>query len=343
MKNVEHSTNASPVEFAWDFQHNAGIFIMLQNIERANAVRIEGPSEDIEITLENSKKIYAQAKSVTRIDDYSNVIANLRKALGTLDKAWESGDGECLIYTTNSPNPFNSQRTMMQFYGSNVQLYYHQLTEDCRKKIDKYYVEGKLKFPKEKLSVLVVAFSGNDERTRYHNIEDFVGKFLEGLGLRGEYFWSEKAMIRWQQMFGRNASKTDQHIKISKKEMMWPLIVWLCEDWKSSARLEDYDVADRAALVRRYKVVIDDVGENFRFVTHVLRTYDDYRIKTADRIKTSAERTKIFLSEKWDNFKNYFDLQGVDAEIGKAVVTLAVEQVLNRRRQIAHIKEIVHL
>lgn len=337
------STNASLVEFGWDFQHNAGIVIMLQNIERANAVRIEGQKEDIEVTLDNGKKIYAQAKSVVRIDDYRNVSANLKKSLGTLNEAWQSGDGERLIYITNSPNPFGNQRTMMQFVGPTVLLPYEELTEDCQQKIDDCYKDKKLSFPREKLSVLVIGFNGNDDRVRYRNIEDYIGRFLEKIGLRGEFYWGEKAMARWQELFGKNASKTDQSIKISKQKMMWPLIVWLCEDWKSSALLEDFDLADRAEIGRRYKAVIDDVGENFRFVTRVLRAYDEYRIKTEDRIKSSAERTKSFLAENWVEFKDAFALQGADAEVEKAVITLAVAQVIHRRREISRIKEAIRL
>ena len=45
--------NASASAFGWDFQVNAAIVLMLENIADAEFVRVEGETEDIEITLSN--------------------------------------------------------------------------------------------------------------------------------------------------------------------------------------------------------------------------------------------------------------------------------------------------
>ena len=42
--------NASASAFGWDFQANAAILLMLENIQEAEMVRVEGKDEDIEIT-----------------------------------------------------------------------------------------------------------------------------------------------------------------------------------------------------------------------------------------------------------------------------------------------------
>ena len=60
---AKKSSNAVPAAFGWTFQSNAGIVIMLKNLQRADAVRIEG-DEDIEVHLSNGKKVYAQAKGL---------------------------------------------------------------------------------------------------------------------------------------------------------------------------------------------------------------------------------------------------------------------------------------
>ena len=54
--------NASPSAFGWDFQVNAAILLMLENIREADKVRVEGADEDIEITLKDKTKIYFQVK-----------------------------------------------------------------------------------------------------------------------------------------------------------------------------------------------------------------------------------------------------------------------------------------
>lgn len=98
--------------FGWDFQVNSAILLMLENIKEAKRVRVEGADEDIEITLQDQSKIYAQAKAVVKPDDYTHVIDKLTNALETLNLAAKNGDGVLFTYVTNSPNPFNSQRTM---------------------------------------------------------------------------------------------------------------------------------------------------------------------------------------------------------------------------------------
>lgn len=78
---------AHAVLFGFDFQVNAAIILMLENIKELKSLRLEGEKEDIELTLENGEKILAQAKSVERASsDFSNVRKNLRKALTTLSE-----------------------------------------------------------------------------------------------------------------------------------------------------------------------------------------------------------------------------------------------------------------
>ena len=48
--------NASASAFGWDFQVNAAILLMLENIEKAEKIRVEGKDEDIEITLNDKKR-----------------------------------------------------------------------------------------------------------------------------------------------------------------------------------------------------------------------------------------------------------------------------------------------
>lgn len=55
---------ANAVLFGFDFQRNAAIVLMLENIKELRSVRLEGNEEDIELTLENGQKILAQAKAV---------------------------------------------------------------------------------------------------------------------------------------------------------------------------------------------------------------------------------------------------------------------------------------
>lgn len=70
-------SNASPEVFGFDFQVNATIFLLLDNIKNVKTVRMEGASEDIELTMNDGNQIMAQAKGVVRgSSDFSNVRRN---------------------------------------------------------------------------------------------------------------------------------------------------------------------------------------------------------------------------------------------------------------------------
>lgn len=84
---MEISVNASASSFGWEFQSNAAIVLMLENIKEATAARVEGATEDIEISLANGKKIYSQAKSVINPESTANLKEKLVKGLSTLNSA----------------------------------------------------------------------------------------------------------------------------------------------------------------------------------------------------------------------------------------------------------------
>ena len=70
-----NKSNASPEVFGFDFQVNATIFLLLDNIKELKTIRMEGASEDIELTMNNGSQIMAQAKGIVKGScDFSNVI-----------------------------------------------------------------------------------------------------------------------------------------------------------------------------------------------------------------------------------------------------------------------------
>ena len=81
------SRRADAVLFGFDFQVNAAIVLMLENILDLKSLRLEGESEDIELKLNDNEYILAQAKAVVKsCEDFSNVRANLKKSLISLSE-----------------------------------------------------------------------------------------------------------------------------------------------------------------------------------------------------------------------------------------------------------------
>jgi hypothetical protein len=98
------SSNATASAFGRDFQSNAAIMLMLKNIEEASKVKVEGLTEDIEITFNDGRKLMSQAKAVRLSEDTSHVKENLKKGLRTLNNAAKISDVEKLVFVTNYQN-----------------------------------------------------------------------------------------------------------------------------------------------------------------------------------------------------------------------------------------------
>lgn len=61
---MSKTRRADAVLFGYDFQVNAAIVLMLDNIKALHTLRLESNNEDIDIELANGEHILAQAKSV---------------------------------------------------------------------------------------------------------------------------------------------------------------------------------------------------------------------------------------------------------------------------------------
>lgn len=128
------NSNASASAFGWDFQTNAAILLMLENIQHAKSIKVEAQTEDIEITLDNNNIIYSQAKSLEDINSTSNLLSKLKEGIRTLNNAYNNGNAESLIYITNHSNPFNDKQSIQYFLGR----------ENCPMKILQINVKRKL-------------------------------------------------------------------------------------------------------------------------------------------------------------------------------------------------------
>ncbi|MDR2408150.1 MAG: hypothetical protein LBE13_08570 [Bacteroidales bacterium] len=331
------SSNASASAFGWDFQSNAAIMLMLKNITIAVSVKVEGENEDIEITLNDKKVLYVQAKSVFNPDDYSNVIAKLQAGLKTLNEAAKKTTNvACLIYVTNSPNPFNDVQTMYAFSGSLTLLQYSDLPNLGKAKIEKLYKKNGYTFDLDLLSIFVMQFHGDDDN-RCKVIKDLTNEFLESVGL-SEYGLGTKILKIWQNDFLRNATLRNISVTISKKQMIWPLIVSRCEISEDDTLLDEYDKGDVDEINKRYGAIINNKVEQFEFITKIMSAYNVF-----EPAISSAERTKKFIASQWHNFKDEFYVSNIEEKILEVVVKLALNNVIKSRRLISKLKKEVNL
>ena len=328
------STNASATAFGWEFQSNAAIMLMLKNIERATKVKVEGETEDVEITFSDGKMLMSQAKSVVKADDLNNVRSNLKKGLGTLNNASKLNNVEQLVFITNSPNPFNDTSTEYHFSSPLNIVPFSALHRNAKKVIDDICSKNGYDFDKEMLSICVMQFHTDDLDERYKVLFDLTTQFLNSLGRHR--IATNELLTLWQHSFAVNA--TQRSTSITKKRMMWPIIAILCDVSVEDGELQDYDENDVEEIIHKYKSVINNNSERFEFISRVLSDYNEYETGMKSR-----ERTEKFIAEKWNNYENDFDLKSADDATREMVIRLTVANVLRSKTVISQIKSKVKL
>lgn len=323
--------NASASAFGWDFQTNAAILLMLENIQMADKVRVEGKDEDIEITLSDKTKIYSQAKAVAKPDDYSHVIDKLVAALETLNQASANNDGSLFTYVTNSPNPFNNQKTM-SFFTSTTHLFFDELPDAAQTKITEILKnKGFDNLDTSKLDVRVFPFYGRDLKNRYKEIRAAVNELLSELQMPTDGIGKEILQI-WQRDFFQNATMPDTAISIDKKKMMWPLIVLVVDKAVASEYKKEFDDDEIGEIERKYKLVINQQTMLYEFVTKVI---SDYRL--------SKQTAKEYINTSWNNYLYTIESIEADDKTKEALMKIILYRILTQRQYINDIKKGVNL
>lgn len=331
---MPRSSNATASAFGWEFQSNAAIMMMLKNIESATKVKVEGETEDVEITFSNGKILMAQAKSVEKPDDFSHVKRNLEAALRTLNAASKITDVEQLVFITNSPNPFNNIQTMHKFSSPLNMAPFSELPTSCQKSITDICSKNGYSIDMSMLTVCVMQFHGESEDERYKVLQSLTMEFLNVLG--ASKVSTSQMLSLWQNSFRVNASQRTS--TITKESMIWPIIAILCEVRETDAELEDYDSSDVTEILQKYRAVINNNSERFEFVSKVLSDFNDFF-----PAMRSKERINRFVSERWEQYKSDFDLKSADTITEEMVIQITISNVLKSRRVIAEIKGKVKL
>lgn len=323
--------NASASAFGWDFQANSAILLMLENIKDAKRIRVEGADEDIEVTLQDKSKIYVQAKAVIKPDDYTHVIDKLTSALETLSLAAKNGDGSKFTYVTNSPNPFNSQKTM-SFFTGRTHLDFDELPVDAQRKIRKIIQDkGYLALDVNKMDVRVIPFYGNDLKNRYKEIQACINEFLDSVEIDVPGI-NTRILEIWQRDLFQNATQTDMTISIDKDQMIWPLIVLVVDKTAASEYKKDFVDDEIEEIERKYKLIINQNTMSYKMISRIM---SDYR--------KAKKSVKDFVTECWKEYLDVIDTIDGDDRTKESLVKIILYRILIQRQSIKAIKRGVNL
>lgn len=335
---MARSRRADAVVFGFDFQVNAAIVLLLENIEDVEKICLEGNYEDIKLELSSGKMILAQAKAVEKASsDFTNVRKNLKKALISLTEAGERVDAKELIVITNSPNPFNDDKSRSAFYG-HAHRNYVTLPPSAKNIVDGYLSKMDKPLDTDKLKIQVLPFETDDENERYkvimECINDFMGKLnisISGIG--------RKMLETWHWQVFDNGGKKNAAIKLTKKDIIWPILVKVTEiDQCEDAFLEQFDSGVYEEVVNRYSEIIDSHCEQCEFFIKVLSDYNNFRT-----VKKQGEKINEFIESQWKEYISEFAADGVEKEIQEALAKIVIHNIIKRRFTIDRIKKGVKL
>lgn len=332
------SSNASSISFGWQFQVNAAIYLMLSFIKEAEAVRVEGATEDIEIYLKGNKINFAQAKSVVDASDFSHSTEKLTEALRTLNNASQNPQSSKLIFVTNSSNPLACNRCILYFSGA-VKRELSELPPVCRSVIEKIIERNSYSdINLNMFEIWILPFAGRSEN-RFVSLKTYIDEFLRELDV--EPGLGSKVLQEWQQTFLMNSTLKDTAIKISKEEMIWPLVVFVCESDNPDNLLDDFDEGVQAEVLRSYSSFMSTKSENFLFANKVIQEFEnpDYR----QDLHTRPERVNCFLEDNWKQFSEDFRIDELVPEILELLVKLVLKRIIAKRYKIKKIRKGVEL
>ena len=335
---MARSRRADAVVFGFDFQVNAAIVLFIENVKQVEKMRLEGNYEDIEIQLDSGEMVMAQAKAVEKASfDFNNVRKNLKKALISLSEADEKVNARDLILITNSPNPFNDEQSRSVFYG-HAHRDYNTLPPTAKKIVDDYLGEMDKPLDVNKLKIQVLPFETDDDEERYkvimQTINDFVGMLktnVPGIG--------RQLLETWHWQVFDNGGKNNVDIKLSKKDIIWPLIVKITEIEQCDEEfLEQFDSSVYEEVVNRYADVINSHCEQCEFFIKILSDYNAFKTD-----KKLSEKMSDFIDKYWLNYVSEFDVDGLESEIQEAITKIVIHNIIRRKFAIDRIKREVNL
>lgn len=332
---------ANATLFGFDFQRNAAIVLMLENIKELKSVRLEGNEEDIEISLNDGQKILAQAKAIEASSkDFSHVRENLKKALLTLSEGAERVSARQLIFITNSTNPFKEPDSRNVFGGFPSRRKFEDLPQSSKDLVQNYLKQIKRPLDLSKFIVQTFPFETDDETERYkfvmQKVNDFIGalngNFTYGLGKWLFDVWNENVFI--------NGTKKDSSIQLTKEDIIWPILVHetdisRCDD---DEFIEEFDVGVYDEVARLYGNTINSCCERVEFFTRVLYDYAQFPCN-----KKTNGKCREFINATWENYQENFSVVGIEKETKEALTKIVLYNVIHRRITIDKVKQGVNL
>ena len=355
----QFSNDASASSFGWNFQANAGIFLFLKYMPDAADIKIESKSQDIEITLIDERKVFAQAKSAQDSTTIKDQKEKLKDAIISL--ARNPYKDNQLVYISNIPDTF---KTAPNFFN-NIIIPYNDCLVGIQKEIDETIfsisknIAQKIKkeedsrkvkkleqikrkienFHKENFYISTIYPYYGTEKSRYTIISDTVLSFLiDTIKLTRDDAVSikQKLLEHWQLNFEHNSTIKDdkKSKKIVKEDFTWPIVAFLID-----GNFPDIDdclsfLPDQSIKKEVERIINDPKSfyhERYEFTNKVLQRYSQFKKRLIGKVIKKPEFD--FIKEHGDEFRYEFVMLGNgDDELTEYITKVFLYRILTSNR-----------
>ena len=325
MAEKKRSRQSTASAFGWVFQSSAGLYLLLDCIETATSIKMEGKREDIEITLDDNTIIYAQAKSVENINDRTNNRAKLKRALESLSDCTESV--KKLIYISNIINPLDSS-THQQYVYSRTPFSSFLDADKVTVNDILSNIENGADFQTAKFELVTFKFCGEDDNQRYGEVLNKTKEFLAKTVVSESK--AQAILTEWKALLMNNNA---QRASMSKAEVLFPLILVTIEHQDLEAKYNEvcklgmYDEA-----MQKYADFIRNAPNKTEYFIRVCGHYDK------KYLKIGGDHINEFVQNNWRDYIEEYSVIEKSEDFLESLIKLIMLATLLKRRTIGSIK-----
>lgn len=328
-------SNASLTQAGFDFQDCAAIVLFFDYIKNIASIRIEGKSEDIEITLNDKKRIFSQAKYCGIDDQDTQAISKFKDALRTLSSS-DSSNCTNLIYATNILRPFGTKTPIVDFPkegDDNVLLDYEELSSKGKSLVNDIIESSGYPIDTSKLSFRIIGYHGNKPRNRYSVLYRELESFVSEINSNTFHINQEQIVSSLFDLIKLNKTNPDLTVTLSKEDIIWVLIVQALPS-VSKDYLDSLEPAVQYEVEQLFSDYISQYEERIDFVTKVIFDYKQWKC-----LHPTDNKYDQFVNDTWVIYRDEFD--GIDTEdlILECFIKLVLYRITSCRYFIKNVKE----
>ncbi len=354
----DFSNDASASSFGWNFQSNAGIFLFLRYIQDAIDIKIESKLQDIEISLINGSKVFAQAKSAQDYTLAKDKKEKFKDAIVSLARNPQNENR--LIYISNIPDTFQTannvfdnaivsfdsclwktKKEIEDTFNSTISSINKKIVKEQNHQKKKKLLEIKNKvekFNKSSLFFCTINPYYGDEQNRYVRICDEVLSFLINtvkLDRDDAICIKQKLLEHWQLRLSHNSTVKDKNDtkKITKADFAWPIAALLIDN-------DQFEISDCLTFIpdksitnevnRTMKISTSIYHERFEFTNKVLQEFEQFK-REIYGIKLENPLEKEFIMTRSYKFLDEFSFVS-DENIQEYLTKAFLFRIINNNR-----------